>query len=86
MVAVAVAEDDGVDRAKTVDIGQKARRRAFAEVEQEPPAAGLDQEGGRPLLADARKSAATTAFAQSLGPNPCLGTASPDIDNRTPRP
>ena len=53
MVLVAMAEDQRIDRPHGIDIGQKPGRRPFAEVEHQPPAAGLKQEAGRALGADA---------------------------------
>ena len=53
MVLVAVAEDERIERAQTIDIGQKTRRRTFAKIEHEALAARLDQEARRALGADA---------------------------------
>jgi hypothetical protein len=49
-----MAQNDCIDLLEPLDIRQTAGRWAFAEVEQEPLPAGLEQETGRALPADPR--------------------------------
>ena len=53
MVSVPVAQDQRVHPADPGQVGQKAWRRPFAEVEHEPPAARFEEEAGRALGTDA---------------------------------
>ena len=53
VILVAVADDQGIDRPHVVDLREEARLRPIAEVEQEPPAAALDEETGRAFAAEA---------------------------------
>jgi hypothetical protein len=89
MILMAVAEHQRVKRPKAFDIGQEARRRAFAEIEHEALAGRFDDKAGWAFGANAGNK---PQFIRSLAHRILLSRwlaavdRAPNIDKRKPRP